>query len=262
MTNVQATAEVASSAGGTPAGNTEHHVVPGWAGPAGEVRCTCGAVYAGGSVRESSRLLGNHIARRARAAAEAAGPDQVVSPIDRALADSAGQSALVRIARTNMLREISRLCYAVDRAALPAPRAVRFDSRTHAAQLDFDTEGEAIAWAARLGAEPGALRSARHFAMVGATGYHAIVDWRGVRVDLVSVVPVAAPAAADQAPAVGEHYQTGGWTGGPGECGVRCACGTVFDGFDSPGEAVDLLNHHIVRETDPAARKQAEAVSA
>ncbi|MEU0081403.1 hypothetical protein ABZY58_26175 [Micromonospora tulbaghiae] len=115
-------------------------------------------------------------------------------------AAAAGQAAAVRVARANMLREISRLCYSVDVAALPAPRAVRFDKHTHAAQLDFDSETEAIAWASRLGAEQGALRSARHFALVGATGYHAIVVWRGVLVDLVSVTPtttVGALALAD-----------------------------------------------------------------
>jgi len=184
-----------------------------------------------------------------------AAPEVASTPLDRALADAAGQPAIVRIARTNMLREISRLCYAVDQDALPAPRAVRFDKRTHAAQLDFDTQAEAEAWAERVGGQ----RSARVWALVGAAGYHAIVDWRGVRVDLVSVVPVALPAAAGQAPA--EHYETGGWKGGPGGCGVKCACGTVFDGFDSLGEATDLLNAHIVRETDPAAPTHVAAIS-
>lgn len=108
------------------------------------------------------------------------------------MAAAAGQAALIRIARTNLLRAISRECFAVDQPALPAPRAVRFDPRGMAVQMDFDTEAEAEAWAEKLGG----LRSARHWAMVGATGYHAIVDWRGARVDLLSVVPTAQRPAA------------------------------------------------------------------
>ncbi|SBT64256.1 hypothetical protein GA0070622_1226 [Micromonospora sediminicola] len=180
-----------------------------------------------------------------------------------AMVEAAGQAAVLRIARANMLREISRLCYAVDSEALPAPRAVRFDKFTHAAQLDFDTEDEAIAWAARLGAEQGTLRSARHFALVGATGYHAIVVWRGVCVDLVSVATVeiepavgAAPAAEVQAevdalPVPPEHYQVGGSVGGPGENSVECACGLVFDGFDTHAGAMAFLDRHIA-DPEPA----------
>ncbi|MEU5938659.1 hypothetical protein ABZ807_05630 [Micromonospora sp. NPDC047548] len=113
------------------------------------------------------------------------------TPAEVVMAAAAGQPALVRIFRAGMLREIRRMAYAVDQPALPAPLAVRFDPRSTAVQLDFDTQAEAEAWAERLGG----LRSAQHWAMVGATGYHAIVDWRGARVDLVAVVPTAAEQA-------------------------------------------------------------------
>lgn len=44
----------------------------------------------------------------------------------------------------------------------------------------------------------------------------------------------------------GEHRQVAGWKGtGPGESGVECACGTTFDGFNSLGEAVEMLDRHI-----------------
>ncbi|WP_319460058.1 hypothetical protein [Micromonospora sp. RTP1Z1] len=149
-------------------------------------------------------------------------------------AAAAGQPALIRIARANMLRAIYRECFAVDRDALPAPRAVRFDPRGSALQLDFDTPVQAQAWAGRLGG----LRSARNWAMVGATGYHAVVVWRGVLVDLVAVVPAAV-----------EHRHVGGAGGAPGECSAECACGVTFDGFDTIAEASALLDDHIAKAT-------------
>jgi hypothetical protein len=42
-----------------------------------------------------------------------------------------------------------------------------------------------------------------------------------------------------------EHRQAGAWAGGGLVCGVECACGLVFDGFDTLGEARDLLTQHI-----------------
>ncbi|HEY9416892.1 MAG TPA: hypothetical protein VIQ30_19215, partial [Pseudonocardia sp.] len=44
---------------------------------------------------------------------------------------------------------------------------------------------------------------------------------------------------------VAAHQHAGGWKGGPGECGVQCACGLTFDGFDSIREAAKLLGDHI-----------------
>jgi hypothetical protein len=45
-----------------------------------------------------------------------------------------------------------------------------------------------------------------------------------------------------------EHRHVGGSAGGPGENSAECACGTVFAGFDTHAEAVDLLNHHVEQE--------------
>lgn len=42
-----------------------------------------------------------------------------------------------------------------------------------------------------------------------------------------------------------KHQQVAGWGGIPGACGVECACGTTFDGFDSIAEALVLLDQHI-----------------
>jgi len=44
---------------------------------------------------------------------------------------------------------------------------------------------------------------------------------------------------------IAKHYETGGWTGGPGGCGVDCACGVGFGGFDTLAEAVAELKVHI-----------------
>lgn len=42
-----------------------------------------------------------------------------------------------------------------------------------------------------------------------------------------------------------EHRQTAGWGGVPGECGVECACGLIYDGFDTIREAAELLDQHV-----------------
>lgn len=56
---------------------------------------------------------------------------------------------------------------------------------------------------------------------------------------------VAAVVANDEARGVEvEHKQVAGWTG-PDTCGVTCACGETYDGFDAIGEAVKLLKDHI-----------------
>ncbi|WP_030488170.1 hypothetical protein [Micromonospora chokoriensis] len=60
------------------------------------------------------------------------------------------QPARIRIARANMLREISRLCFAVDDPALPAPRSVRFTA-DEAINVELDTPTDAAEWAVVLG---------------------------------------------------------------------------------------------------------------
>jgi hypothetical protein len=45
-----------------------------------------------------------------------------------------------------------------------------------------------------------------------------------------------------------EHSQVSGWVGPAGECGgagVECACGTIFDGFDTLAGAAEQLDQHI-----------------
>lgn len=55
---------------------------------------------------------------------------------------------------------------------------------------------------------------------------------------------VLLPEPGEQKPA---HYEAGGWKGGgdKGGCGVECACGVTYDGFDSLAEAAALLTKHI-----------------
>lgn len=56
----------------------------------------------------------------------------------------------------------------------------------------------------------------------------------------------------DRAPVV--HRGDSFWKGDePGSCGASCVCGTTFDGFDSLGEASDLVDRHIEVENAKAA---------
>lgn len=41
------------------------------------------------------------------------------------------------------------------------------------------------------------------------------------------------------------HHEVAGWGGVPGDCGVECACGVSFDGFDTIAEASTLLAQHV-----------------
>lgn len=41
------------------------------------------------------------------------------------------------------------------------------------------------------------------------------------------------------------HQHVGGSAGGPGENSAKCACGVVFDGFDSQAEVMAVLDQHI-----------------
>jgi len=51
-----------------------------------------------------------------------------------------------------------------------------------------------------------------------------------------------------------EHFQVSGWGGVPGECGVECACGVTYDGFDTLAEAYELLALHTAQAEPVAAR--------
>lgn len=57
-----------------------------------------------------------------------------------------------------------------------------------------------------------------------------------------------ARSAASEVP---KHFETRGWNGGPGNCGVECACGIGFGGFDSLTEAGAVLDEHIAESNDP-----------
>jgi hypothetical protein len=66
---------------------------------------------------------------------------------------------------------------------------------------------------------------------------------------------------AEPAP-VAEHYEARGWKGegdGTGTCGVQCACGVTYDGFDSLAEASTFLALHIA---DPAGQDYGRADTA
>lgn len=41
------------------------------------------------------------------------------------------------------------------------------------------------------------------------------------------------------------HHEVAGWAGGPGACGIACACGIAYDGCDTLAEASMLLARHI-----------------
>lgn len=69
--------------------------------------------------------------------------------------------------------------------------------------------------------------------------------------------PAGLPTEVDEVPDVlaedlAKHRQVSGWKDQPGQCGVECACGTVFDGFASLAEAVELLDRHIADEAAKA----------
>lgn len=44
-----------------------------------------------------------------------------------------------------------------------------------------------------------------------------------------------------------EHRYAGGWKGadGEGDCGAYCACGETYAGFDTLGEASELVEAHV-----------------
>ncbi len=67
---------------------------------------------------------------------------------------------------------------------------------------------------------------------------------------------LAAPQEPDPTP---EHVASEAWKGDEsGSCGVECACGVVFDGFDTLAEAAELLARHIeTPEPDDAAPSKA-----
>lgn len=59
---------------------------------------------------------------------------------------------------------------------------------------------------------------------------------------------------------IAEHYETGGWKGeGAGTCGIECACGVTYDGFDSLAEAKLQLSWHIA---DPSGQDYGRADTA
>ncbi|MBM0240247.1 hypothetical protein JNW88_29755 [Micromonospora sp. ATA32] len=68
-------------------------------------------------------------------------------------------------------------------------------------------------------------------------------------VQVANAEAAARERAASAAQLDAAHHHTAGWGGVPGECGVECACGLTYDGFDTIAEAAALLDNHIARET-------------
>lgn len=56
------------------------------------------------------------------------------------------------------------------------------------------------------------------------------------------------------------HEQVSGSVGGPGENSAECACGVMFDGFDTHAEAIAELNEHIATATGTRPSKLAAAL--
>ncbi|MEU4594017.1 hypothetical protein, partial [Micromonospora aurantiaca (nom. illeg.)] len=44
-----------------------------------------------------------------------------------------------------------------------------------------------------------------------------------------------------------KHEIVRAWKGGPGECGVQCACDLAFDGFDDLAQPTEHMNRHIAK---------------
>lgn len=87
--------------------------------------------------------------------------------------------------------------------------------------------------------DPTPVSPARGPLQVGGAESHIAQDGR--REDYETPVPVR------------EHYEARGWKGTePGTCGVECACGVAYDGFDSLAEAAELLARHIEKPVSEA----------
>ncbi|MFI6332947.1 hypothetical protein ACIBBG_32150 [Micromonospora chersina] len=119
------------------------------------------------------------------------------APAAQVSATAAGQPALIRIARTNMLRAISRECFAADRDALPAPVEVAFSQADpQNVTLIFDSGAEVIAWAERHGAGA-AVRESHHEATNGTRWrlFAGTATWRGFALALAATEQSTAAAA-------------------------------------------------------------------
>ncbi|MDG4749344.1 MULTISPECIES: hypothetical protein [Micromonospora] len=115
--------------------------------------------------------------------------------VERAMADAAGQDAVVRIARAGILRAVSRECYAVDQDALPAPETVTIQGGNRVSLL-FDTAAEVTAWATRHG-NAGDVRETHQVDLDGRRWCftEARIVWRGFVVTLAAVERASAVAA-------------------------------------------------------------------
>jgi len=57
---------------------------------------------------------------------------------------------------------------------------------------------------------------------------------------------VSEPSAPVDETMTARHYEASGWKGvEPDSCGVACACGVTYDGFDSLADAAQVLSVHI-----------------
>lgn len=115
------------------------------------------------------------------------GDAPAAAPVHAPVAPAPGtQPARIRIARANMLREISRLCFAVDDPALPAPRSVRFTA-DEAITVELDTPTDAAEWAVVLGVAADA-RIEDTTDVVGGRWllYTVHATWRGFPITVVA----------------------------------------------------------------------------
>lgn len=99
------------------------------------------------------------------------------------------QPTHVRILRANVLRTISRLCYAIGHSELPAPSSIRFlphyGEDAPKVEIRFDALADAQRWADRLDAGPSRVQS---HARIRA--FYAEADWLGYQVQISGVEPI------------------------------------------------------------------------
>lgn len=152
---------------------------------------------------------------------------------------------------------------AIARRGMPEPKSVTV--RHHDGirlDLDLHTRADLLRWAKRCGIKQDAGNWHEWQADRGGVP-HAYTSawgtWHGAKVALDADEPVAekpdpqsVECAENDKATVRAHYESAGWAGPPGECGVECACGTTFDGFDTIAAAAALLDGHIARADEAA----------
>lgn len=162
--------------------------------------------------------------------------------------------------RVNRIADIRRLAtWLEDNPWAPMPSS--FDASVHLDERHLGGPSEAESYAKvceiseRLGIEPEERLADRTVLRVpfGRVEY-SVIAWH----------PDGRPGDPKPTPLtptpITEHYQVRAWKGeGPGTCGIECACGVTYDGFDSLAEATQQLGWHIA---DPSGQDFGRADSA